>query len=70
MLRQAKISTAWKLVVYTVVVRSRVLYTLETLELTPAQQCMSWPKANAHTKGPLSLIELGHTDADSAQPTH
>ena len=32
------ISTSWKLVVYNAVVRSRVFYTLETLELTPGQQ--------------------------------
>ena len=33
-----QISTPWKLVVYNAVVRSRVFYTLETLELTPGQQ--------------------------------
>ena len=33
-----QISTPWKLIVYNAVVRSRVFYTLETLELTPGQQ--------------------------------
>ena len=32
------IPTPWKLVVYNAVIRSRVFYTLETLELTPGQQ--------------------------------
>ena len=32
------ISTAWKLVVFNAVVRSRIFYTLETLELTQGQQ--------------------------------
>ena len=32
------ISTSWKLVVYNAVIRSRVFYTLETLELTEGQQ--------------------------------
>ena len=32
------ISTPWKLVVYNAVIRSRVFYTLETLELTTGQQ--------------------------------
>ena len=32
------ISTSWKLVVFNAVIRSRVFYTLETLELTPGQQ--------------------------------
>ena len=32
------ISTAWKLVVFNAVIRSRVFYTLETLELTQGQQ--------------------------------
>ena len=33
-----QISTAWKLVVFNAVVRSRIFYTLETLELTQSQQ--------------------------------
>ena len=33
-----QIISSWKLVVYNAVVRSRVFYTLETLELTPGQQ--------------------------------
>ena len=32
------ITTPWKLVVYKAVIRPRVFYTLETLELTPGQQ--------------------------------
>ena len=32
------ISTAWKLVVFNAVIRSRIFYTLETLELTLGQQ--------------------------------
>ena len=33
-----QISTAWKLVVFNAIIRSRILYTLETLELTPSHQ--------------------------------
>ena len=33
-----QISTAWKLVVFNAIIRSRVFYTLETLELTPSHQ--------------------------------
>ena len=33
-----QISTSWKLIVYNAVIRTRVFYTLETLELTPGQQ--------------------------------
>ena len=33
-----QISTSWKLVVYNAVIRSRIFYTLETLELTESQQ--------------------------------
>ena len=36
--KDTQISTSWKLVIYNAVIRTRVFYTLETLELTPGQQ--------------------------------
>ena len=36
--KDTQISTSWKLAVYNAVIRTRVFYTLETLELTPGQQ--------------------------------
>ena len=36
--KDTQISTAWKLIVFNAVVRSRIFYTLDTLELTPGQQ--------------------------------